>query len=178
MRFVEDYPATVLNDAWDFDEGDPEGLTRREGVTDPKVVSGRLLFRTLGNARLVWGNFDSNSPVAGELHIAEHWWQQAWPWVVQIKLRQSAPVSNWSIEAAYYKHGSRRVVERSTQLRGSQEQILQFDMGTAIQPYFALSLSTDTPGNEVSHRLGQNRPPLDHQGVFDRFRARLSRPCR
>ncbi len=149
ITFKEDYAQEHNKDKWDFAEGDMEGATITGTITD-EIKEQYLKIKTSSNTQIQWGDFDLNTPEKGELTIGKQWSQQAWPWVVQIKLKQNSHLSDWYVEAAYQVHGKIKKVRRNKKFKGTKDTVVQFDMGLAKRKYHALRIGTNTPGNTVS----------------------------
>lgn len=149
VKYIEDYALLNTGDQWDFSEGDMEGA-KISGTRTHKLSKNKLKIETTENTYLQWGDFELNDPEQGKLTIAKQWSQQAWPWVVQIKLKQTKPASKWYVDAAYHVHGKSRKKRSTAVYKGTKEKILQFDMGLANRTYNALRIGTSTPGNTVS----------------------------
>ncbi|MES9906388.1 MAG: hypothetical protein ABW168_27365 [Sedimenticola sp.] len=147
--YKEDYAQEKINDSWDFAEGDMEGATITGAITQ-EIKEHRLNIRTSSNTQIRWGDFDLNAPEKGELTVGKQWSQQAWPWVVQIKLKQKMDISDWYVEAAYRVHGKIRKIKKTKKLIGKKDAILQFDMGISKRAYHSIKVGTNTPGNIVA----------------------------
>lgn len=146
-----DYATHYYGDAWDFDEGDTEGIAVfSDGVKDAVVSDGTLRFTTGENAHFYWGAHFAGDRARDE-HIGFNWtplYQSAhWKhWHVRLRLRQSEPESHWTVSAR--PMGTcRKAVE------GRGWQVVDFRMGPTIKVNAlrrrSLCIATDTPENRV-----------------------------
>ena len=92
-----DYAAGAYGDAWDFDEGDTEGIDQWGNkpwcLSNQRVEGGILSFDVSEDPWFIWGNMwgqvaSTNRPVAIDL--------DAYP-VLEMKLRQSCPSATWEL---------------------------------------------------------------------------------
>ena len=120
-----DYATDAYGDAWDFDEGDLEGIdqwgNKPSCVRNRQVKDGVLSFEAWQDAYFIWGDmWGSGSPVNRPVNID----LRSYP-VLKMKVRQSCPSSEWEI---FVRSGSPRLLNhkfrvsprlrRSTRCRG------------------------------------------------------------
>lgn len=98
-----DYAADTHNDAWDFNEGDVDGITRfSAGIIEPRVTDGKLSFTVGDRPFFYWGDHFDDPDVKG-LRLGEDWsctpldgWRK---WALKMRLKQSLPESEWTLSA-------------------------------------------------------------------------------
>lgn len=129
----DDYAAHVLGDAWDFDEGDMEGVTRVSDLNNVEVKDGRLAFRTGDKPYFYWGDHFDDPGVPG-LNIGQNWnlpmdkrTTRGKRWVVDIRLRQSLSESTWSVATRLLD----KVVSKKAVVEGSGWQTVRFTFGVS-----------------------------------------------
>lgn len=133
-----------------FDHGGMDGLTVNKDATDISVRDGRLDFKVGNDIELVWGDLNSEEAETRGRFLGKDWGKQAWPWMVQLKIRQSSEKSKWYLQAEYLQHGHRKKVKSEVVVTGRKDQVVQFNMGTAKGEYFGFRLVSTTANNDVS----------------------------
>ncbi len=146
-----DYAAAVLNDAWDFNEGDCEGIKKfSKGISNLKVKNGKLCFTTGRHAWFYWGSYLKKDRFKDE-NIGANWTKEARtnsPWMVKIRLKQSLSKSIWKVIA---KDTSIRPVAKSSKVvKGTGWQTVSFQLPQKRQRIYALAIEPGSrPGNKV-----------------------------
>ena len=151
VEYVEDYASSKYGAGWDFTQGNDEAAWTIDGVQAKSLRNGKLNFVTLKNTSLYLGNKSGLPDGALYETINQKWNQESSPWVVRIKLAQSAKVSEWRIRA-FYSHFGRKPqsILRKLTLKGEQSQIVVVPMGSSARIFSGISIDSMTPGNKVS----------------------------
>lgn len=150
-RESDDYAAITYNDAWDFDEGDTEGIAGfDDGLKDVKVIDGKLTFTTgEGEKRFFWGDLKNR----WDLEIPDErigiGWRQGSEWKTVIRLKQSLPESKWTFYVRGCRGGGRK---KTTLVKGTKWQTIHvpiYSVRNPIHHHNAFSVTSDKPGNHI-----------------------------
>jgi hypothetical protein len=150
LRLELDY-ATNTGDAWDFDEGDLEAIAEMgTGIQDSAVRDGRLHFRTeLPKAYFSFGNMYENPNQRPALLWMNRDWFGSTHWAVEVRMRQSAPVSQWVVSTRP-SDSPPNWTSPEVQVRGTDWQTVIMSIKRVGQERIgALALETFTTGNHV-----------------------------
>jgi len=150
LRFIEDYATERYGDAWDFDEGDLDGVCYQGGAKNLVVKEGELQFLTTKDSALVWGKAEFEGCGFGDEKIGTNWKWRWEPWVVRVRLTQSRKESMWFVEGEYSEHGWKKTTKKEKTILGKGRQIIEFRMGPTRGTIFSLRLGTTTPENRVA----------------------------
>jgi len=150
--YVRDHATQAYGDAWDFDEGDTEGIDEfGNGLEALEVKDGALKFRTgeIGNY-FFWGDYNRDKPAYGAEKIQaasargaiRNWWGSRY---LRVRIKQSLPVSSWVIstgaKAGEFMHRFR--------LKGIGWQTIVVRLPDS-KTLWSICLETAEPGNEVA----------------------------
>jgi len=122
---VPDYAADTYGDAWDFDEGDFEGIdqwgNRPSCLRNRKVGAGVLSFDVSEDPWFIWGNMwgqvgNTERPVRIDL--------ERYP-VLRVRVRQSCSAAQWEL---YGRVGPGRLRKHEFTVRGQGWQVVRVDL--------------------------------------------------
>lgn len=147
---VEDYATYRYNDAWDFDEGDLEGIDYWSGIRKPVVEDGRLRLEIDTAAKWGWGEPDFAHPEYGQESIAREWSKYWSPCVVRLRLSQARNLSHWYVGTVHIKHGQKKMVKYPFLVKGKADQVITVPLGACRKKIVALEIGTNTPKNKVA----------------------------
>jgi len=120
-----DFATDAYDDAWDFDEGDLEGIDQWGNnpscVRNRQVEDGVLRFEAWQDAYFIWGDmWGSGSPGNRPVNID----LKSYP-VLKMKVRQSCPASEWEIFA---RSGGPRLLNHKFRVTGQGWQVVRVDL--------------------------------------------------
>ncbi len=150
VHYINNNSVKMYHNFINFDASNFDDLNKWEGISSIHIKQGKLYFRVNKRAKFIWGDFNLDKPKNSELFIAKNWSDQAWPFIIEIKIKQSLKKSRWKLVAGYLKHGHRRLIKSIVYIKGTNDHIVQFNMGAAKRNYIGFRLSTDTPRNDIS----------------------------
>lgn len=122
---LPDYATETYHDAWDFDEGDFEGIdgwgNGPDCLKNRQVKSGVLSMDVSEDPYFIWGDMwgngrKPNRPVAIDL--------KAYP-VLEMKIRQSCPSAEWEI---YGRAGTPQLMSHRFPVHGTGWQVVRVDL--------------------------------------------------
>ncbi|OGV70447.1 MAG: hypothetical protein A3K19_12635 [Lentisphaerae bacterium RIFOXYB12_FULL_65_16] len=128
----DEYAFVTFNDAWDFDEGDQEGIARwGDNPTmygKISVENGMLIVPVTGNdPYLIWGNMFGPSEPGEGLHIDSKLYT-----TLSLRVKQSCARAKWTL---YLTDGNGVYKGCDVDVAGTEFQVLRFDLA-ALFPGF------------------------------------------
>ncbi len=129
----DDYAQTVYGDAWDFDEGDQEGIAhwgdRPSQYGKIEVRDGKLIIPVTGrDPYFIWGVMFGKPDGRRAEHIDSRVWR-----FLRIRLRQSVPAAEWSV---YVTDQAGQYRPYHFIVRGREWQTVEIDMAQAFKGFW------------------------------------------
>lgn len=147
--YGKDHATVTYKDAWDFDEGDKEGIDEfGPGLQQVRVEAGSLCFTTGQDKNVFfWGDVRRDTPAYGAERIdvacsrarVKNWWGRR---RVRMRIKQSLPESDW-----VFSSGD-EPLRKAFQVKGQAWQVVDVPL-VADEPIWAVSLETTQPENQI-----------------------------
>ncbi|MBC7286916.1 MAG: hypothetical protein H5T86_02515, partial [Armatimonadetes bacterium] len=130
---ADDYAQTVYGDAWDFDEGDQEGIQhwgdRPTEYGKVEVRDGKLVIPVTGNdPYFIWGVMFGSPEGRRVEHIDSRVWRY-----LNIRLKQSVPSAEWSV---FVTDSTGQYRGYHFTVRGQDWQVVSIDLAAAFPGFW------------------------------------------
>jgi len=145
----KDYAKLAYGKAWDFSLGMPDTLKGKLNVKNFRLENGILKFTTDEDAEIFWGDHRQKKPEFGEESIGKKWSGHWYPIWLELKIKQSLPISKWHVQLREGNKSYRNRNRRSFTLKGTQWQTLRLPVLDSRAWYASLALLTSSSKNNV-----------------------------